>query len=329
MKIENLKTSIIINEKNEDNRFSGILTIHSPIEINLEKIQAFILFEGRGRMSSFKKNLQSFNIPCERKISENQTYEIPFSFTLSDIPTPSYRGKNVSLTYKLEFKIMIADIDKFDRSIFSTVKSFITSDNSVKVSQYIVPNLNNTEYNIVNKQHEFHLTPSIATWVKSSVLSAIIYFALLATLGFSIDFFHLLLIAVGAFIFSQLINSYKKSVIGNISLRAYKNDTNSFNCEITKSSGFKLSNKKIYYQIVEKVVDDRGTSSSTYKEIIYSSPFKRLSKLKKQEINFEFPIRKELASLEYDDVTIFWEVIIEGEFSGFTEKFSCEIETYN
>ena len=125
-----IEKEIFINETIDNENTSGYLTIKSSETITLDKIIGVVYFEVRGRMSSHKDEILSFEIFNNKKLIKNEPYRIPFTFNSSDFETNSYNGKNVSFSYNFEVQIDVNDndIERLEKSIFSKVKSFVTSD---------------------------------------------------------------------------------------------------------------------------------------------------------------------------------------------------------
>lgn len=74
---------------------------------------------------------------------------------------------------------------------------------------------------------------------------------------------------------------YKINSIGLLKEIRFKGthiDNEKFNLEITiLKNEKKISSAKIRYKIIEEVIDDRGTTSTTYKENIYNSETKSIN----------------------------------------------------
>ncbi|WP_299617486.1 hypothetical protein [uncultured Tenacibaculum sp.] len=308
--------------------YNAILTIQPEEELVIDHIDGIVYLEARGRMSSVKKPLVNFKIENRKVLAKNEIFEIPFSFTLSEDYIESYDGKNVSISYNCEAKIFVnkEDLEKLDRGVFTRMKSFFTSDYSTKISGYFTK-IDEGKYKISEHHSELKLAFNFKSLLFTALVIGSIYIA--AMLGLKFDFHggHIFLLIITTVITNYFLFQIKKKQIGDISLTT-SNRENEFVCYVKPARNFSLHKAKMYYQIVEKVVDNRGTSSTTYRETIYKSSIKPVKGKGSSEIEFEYPFLKNLATMEFDDSSIYWEIVINGMHNGISEKLTCTIEAY-
>ena len=109
-----------------------------------------------------------------------------------------------------------------------------------------------------------------------------------------------------------LTTKYIESILGDVTMQTVRTE-DGFLCKLKKTGNFNLTNQKVYYEIIEKVVDDRGTSSSTYKEVIYTSEVQQLPDFKdNSNLTFYYPNREGLFSTEWEDASIIWTMNLQG-----------------
>ncbi len=325
-----LNCNIQISETTFKNQYEGILSINCQENLTIDRILGTIYFEARGRMSSIKKQLLSFNISSKKHITKDEIIKIPFTFQLEESNLETYTGKNVSFFYNFEAKIQVneEDLEKLDRGIFKRVKSLFTADYSSKFSEYFDKKNTETEYKISEKHQPFTLSFNISNLYLPLGLISSLYILTLIYTTVEFNGFHILFLIIAIILVGNLNFKRNSKKIGKISLKTI-NDNNSFICLIKPAKNFSLKKSKIHYQIIEKVVDKRGTSSTTNTEIIYKSTIQSLNNKGTSEIRFDFPDNKRLASLEFDEVTIYWEIVITGIHAGTSENLTCIIEAYN
>ncbi len=324
-----LNATIHISENNADNEFEGILKLHSKETLNFDTIDAAISFEARGRMSSIKRRLLSFKIDTNKRISQNETLEIPFNFKLEESNLETYSGKNVSFYYNCEIKVHVDenDLDKLDRGVFTRVKSFFTSDYSSTFSTYFDRVSSKQQFDLSEKHQPFKLSFSFSNVLIPLLIVGGGYIGMLFSSLFEFHDVHIFILIIAtaiATIINFKINSKK---IGQISLQTV-NDGDGFICMVKPARNFSLQQAKMYYQIVEEVVDRRGTSSKTYTSSIYTSPTTNLKSKGSSEVRFPFPEKKVLPSFKFEDVSIYWQVVITGTHNGMKEKMTCGINVY-
>ncbi|WP_442265314.1 hypothetical protein ACSIGC_13385 [Tenacibaculum sp. ZS6-P6] len=324
-----LNASINVFGTITSNVYDGVLNIHPKEDLIIDHIDGIVYLEARGRMSSVKKQLVTFKIDDRIVLTKDEAYEIPFSFNLDEDYIESYTGKNVSISYSCEAKIHVneEDLEKLDRGVLTRMKSFFTSDYSTKISGYFNKFNNEEQYKIGESHSDLKLAFNFSSALIIALIIAALYIFFLIGLNFNFHGFHIFLLVIATAIISYVQFKIKKSRIGDISLKT-SNRENGFICYVKPARNFSLNKAKIHYRIVEKVVDNRGTSSTTYTEAIFKSPIKPLKSRGSSEVEFQFPENKRLASMEFEDASIYWEIVINGTHNGVTEKLTCTIEAY-
>lgn len=325
-----LNAKITTSSTDNTNEYEGVLVINSEESLKIDRINGIVYLEIRGRLVSKKEQVISFNIDSNNIISKGETYEIPFSFILDKKTVQSYSGKNVSFSYKCEAQIFVNedDLEKLDRSVLTRVKSFITADYSTKVSCYFEKKGEENNYKVDEKHGQFKLEFNPSAILFGILIIVAIYILSIITFSFEFNGFHILPLVIAVILYCYIDYRMKSKKIGNISLST-RNEEHGFNCIIKPARNFSLKSAKIHYQIEEEVVDRRGTSSSTYTETIFKSPIKLLKTRGTSEIEFEFPTNQQPTSLEYGDVTIYWELVITGIHSGIKEKLKCRLYVFS
>ncbi len=311
-----------ININSLDNRtVTGHVSIIVSETITLDKITGYIVLESRGRVSARKENVLSFKISDQKKILKDELHEFPFSVEFFDNDIDSYKGKNVTFSYKCEAQVNVNehDIGKLEKSIFSTIKSFITSNNSMTVSTYFLVEKPNAVYQIEEASLYFKLHFNLI--LPLLILPVIGGIALLLTPkhNWKIVIVSLALAALFIYAFFKII----ENKLGRVSMKTTQ-EVDGFLCEIRKTRQFKLTKLKIYYNVIEKVIDNRGTSSTSYTEVLYKSPEQKLSNFKSRpQFTFNYPNKKGLQSTNYNDASILWQMNLVGYYFGLKLNYHC------
>ena len=316
-----LEKEIFIDKVNNGKIISGYLMIKSSETITLDKIKGVIFLETRGRMSSHKDEILSIQIQQNKIITENETYKIPFTFNSSNFEINSYVGKNVSFSYNLEIQIDVnnEDIKKMERSLFSKVMSFVTSDYSIITSEYFELENLNLKYQVVETKTDFTIQPNLIVSIIISLIFVSVYIYIIP----EFIIWYIILGIASIILLLYLVTKYIENMLGAISMETLK-DEDAFICKILKTRKFNLMNPYLYYEIIEEVVDNRGTSPSTYTETLYTSEKLKLQNFKSNpSLKFLFPKRNGLYSLEYSDVSIFWQMKLKGKYMGLTLSYKC------
>lgn len=315
--------NIIIDKSTDSKIISGHIRLKSSETITIDSVNGKILFEARGRMRGYKKELMTLHIENNKVLTANQTYEIPFTFDASSFEIDSYQGKNVTFSYKIEIQIDINsnDIEKVERSVFSKVKSFVTNDytHTINASEY---------FDVKNATDNYHVEEATTKFIISPNLLLVIV-ALALVVGTYIYFnreFNLLNIILGfislGFIIYLTTNFIAKA-LGDISMQTLRSK-DGFTCKLIKTRRFNLISPSIHYEITEIVVDKRGTSTSTSKETLYVSKKMKVPNFNSNpNLQFSYPETKGLQSVSCGDASILWQMKIKGSYMGLKIKYSA------
>ncbi len=321
--VATISKELFIEEVNSDNIRFGHLNITSTETIKVDSIQGCIFFEARGRMSSQKDKIQTFTIPNQSILLKNENYKIPFSFELTKTRPDTYQGINVNYTYDCEIRLNIneSSLDKIERSIFTKLKSFVTADYSVKASKHFLVRKPNSEYRVVESKSNFDFRTNLIIAAFTAILFGGSYIFFIPKFEPSLLYAIIGFVSTGIMIF--LVNHFVASLFGTVTLQTLR-DEDSFRCKIRRHPKMNLTHQNLYYEIIEKVVDQRGTSSQTYHERIYISANKKLPDHKEISIfTFPYPDRVGLQSHEYKDMSIFWQMNLDGKYLGIPMRYKC------
>ncbi|MFK8054868.1 MAG: hypothetical protein AB8F78_02010 [Saprospiraceae bacterium] len=314
-----LEKEIFLDEANGNGLSTGYLMLNSSETITLDNIKGAISSEARGKMSGHKEETLLFDIQENVKITAGEPSKTPFTFDLSNLELASYIGKNVSISTVLEIQIDVNDddIDKLKKGLFSRLKSLVTSDYTIKVAKPLDLQIPSTKYQVIETSSDLLIQPNI-------IISIIIAFAFGISYAVTIPEFNIGYVMLG--IASTLLLIYLAStlfgkILGAISMKIF-NDNDAFTCKVQTSNKFNLSNISMHYEIIEKVIDRRGTSSSTYTETIYTSKKQKIANYRSNpSLTFPFPKRMGIHSLEYGNASIYWKMYLKGTYLGLEFKY--------
>lgn len=329
MKKAALISELIIEEMSKtpnSQTIFGYLTIKIANTINIDRISGDIFFEARGRMAGQKENVLSFEICNHKIITKNELHKIPFSFQLHENYIDSYGGRNVNFSYKCEVIIEVDenDIDKIERGLFSIMKSMVTADKSIKISTYFLVEDSNSRYQVIEANLNFKLKVNPVI----SILVVLISGGLYACIMPEFNIWYLVLGAALVTLIVFAVTKYISEILSKVTMNVFENGESTFACSVNKNTRFKLTKVSLNYSIVEKVIDDRGTSSYTYSENVYISEDKKLSGFDEDnQVNFQYPQQKGLYTTEYMDAFLIWEMTLSGStYFGIVLKYNTIFE---
>ena len=316
-----LEKKLILNELTNINNASGYLILKSSETITLDTVRAVVFREARGLMAGVKDEVLSFDIISNKKLGKAESCEIPFSFNASGFGMNAYVGKNVSFSYSVEIQIDVGneDVEKLKRSLFSKLKSFVTADYTIKISEYFKLGNISSRYQVVEEEVEFGIHLSWVLILLTVLFFGCIYFSIMQEFN-SVYIFSGIALSV---LIGYLILNYIEKSLGGISMKTI-NVSDGFVCKLMDTNKFNLLDTILYYEIIEKVIDNRGTSTSEYTEVIYSSPKRELTNIQSSpELKFLYPQRNGLHSCDYGYASLLWKMKLEGKYLGLRIKYSC------
>ncbi len=319
-----LNGQLFIDEVNVAEPVSGYLLIESDKTLHIDGIEGELYLEMRGRLSSQLKEVASFEIAGATTVLAGEPLKIPFTFVFPMNQMPVYEGENVSFTYRCEAAIKINenDIEKLEKSFIGKVKMWLNKYGAIKVSEHISLGELTGAYQIVPKKQQLRIDSTFMMFFLGSILVFLITLCI-------IQKFDELILIVAVVLFNVALFLLKKIVvasIGAVSVELLKDGTG-FICKIYRTKGFVLSNQSAYYDIVEKVIDRRGTSDTTNTAILFTSNSKKLTELGKNAIlKFDYPEKKGWYSMKQGDVSIHWRMNLEGKLSIFPISYHCLFE---
>ena len=326
MSSSTLQAEVFIDEENDGTISTGYLDIVSSEDILMDEITAKIYFEARGKMRGYKNTVISFPVITEPTlIKAGEENFIPFSFEIDDL-IESYEGKNASFTYTCEVMMHVDDSDfkKLGLNFLATVKSFVTSDKRLRAQkQFEVSNYYHT-YNVKEGKYDFKLKLNYKLPIIIAVILFLIYIILLPEFNLTFAILGVVLLIV----ITYVIHMYLEDAFGRLVMELADEDEENFRCTIEKTRKFNLEEQHVYYEVIEEVVDNRGTKSSTNRQRLYASFRKELTKFKKNTaFTFPYPSNLSYATMEVKDVKIFWRMCVTGITSGGLKlKYTAEFE---
>lgn len=344
-----IKGEFIFDELSENATMSGILVLTSKESLLLDGVDLALYLETRGRISSQRSNIFGFTIALDVHLEKNIPLEIPFQHSFNEYNFETYIGKNVSFSYSCEATLRVneADVDKVDIGIYEKMMDFIFAESPYIISRDFELRYPNYEYQVVESSGNFDIKSGSIPAIISIILGVIATLILLN--GGFVDFLNqsfkisisdsgshfflgVFLFLFLSFVLQGIVYIFYKLFemrLGSVQVEVLKSN-NGFKCTITKPDNFKLENQQIWYDIVEVVEDNRGTSSSTYTEVVHFSPKSKISDFNMtKEVELKFPERTGLESKTLKDVNIYWELIFSGNYKGLNVeyRYKFDVET--
>lgn len=311
----NLTSAITIkpDHNNRKGLFSGHINYKTNELVTATKVVITITQEAKGEMSSFNRKLIHKIIMDDTfQISPIENYSLPFDFKInSNIET--YKGHNVDIFYTCEIKTYIDDESwsRLNRDTFEGVKAFFSTIRSIKTTKrfnYYIPN---KQLKVKPLNLLLDIKPNKALYIPLGILIFSICFIAYPDKSFNSFFFSGMIALFSSTYISkallQMIYPTQKGLI--------EEHIDGFNFTILSKPSSSHKKYSIYYQIIEKVIDKRGSSNSTLENVLYTSPKTSRNKSNILESNdFKSPPKnKYFHSTKIDDASIIYQIHVTTE----------------
>lgn len=295
---------------------SGLVRIRPVKDMDLNEVSVRLLVESKGKLSPSEYTIDEHIIPVDDAtiLSAGMEYEYPFELK-NDSPTESYKGENVSIVHRIE---AVAEYERgtAPKGIIGKISSMI-SGRKLKRALYVtakydapfmLKGLDNQKFS----QGVGNIFTLFMILLCAGIIAAIAVTQFDDLLSESIIGW-----AIGGLIISILLGiGLQRLVVKNLvgSFRVYeeKQDKEGFTIIIESQKAWSgTRDRRCSYKVIEKVVDTRGTSDSTYRHTIYQSPEQNveLDHMGGAHITFSFP-GKNIPSINIEDVNIVSEVVL-------------------
>ncbi|MBQ4803293.1 hypothetical protein J8L88_10575 [Aquimarina sp. MMG015] len=298
------------------------IRINPQLDMTFDRVICSLQYQVIGKAISNKSKISSLTIDQNGSWKKKNNYNYAGKFELGDLP-PSYNGKNLQIIwwlyleveFKEESKSRIQNLLLKDVFIFSLIKSFDGKHQNKNVVSLTNPNY---EYAINNFDKVYKIDPYLyfIIGVFIMIITMILYFGDILKKYFWIP----AIAGIGIAGYGQ----YKINSIGLLKEIRFKGthiDNEKFNLEIAiLKNEKKISSAKIRYKIIEEVIDDRGTTSTTYKENIYNSETKSINQpvAKVLSIELQYPSRNIPIDFSRTNVRFYSQIEISFQFKNNT-----------
>lgn len=303
---------IVLNEQdNMNDVLQGKAEVIFEENTEIETIEIDVILHVKGKMRSTSNVVSSLAFTPENGVIQKNTkreflFEIP---THSKVE--SYKGRNVSIFYELVARFRLVEDEKEERTgprIAKKIKKLLKIDDSPKLLSVFEKIDKQKAYKVIEENMEMQTKfQYIVIIIFSILLACIFYFALQHENNISI---FLVFLGVSIGVSALTVEILMRSLLGTIDIEVLNKDETQFICRVKNSKKWKYCNEaEAYYQVLEEVIDDRGTSTTTLVHSIYKSTTQELLDIKQNvELAFNFPKQMNLGSLNIENVKRKWKV---------------------
>lgn len=323
-----LESEVFMDEDPLGESSSGYMFIRCSKTLRIDRITGYIFLETRGHLASCKVELFNFNISGERTLQRDELYNIPFQYGPKHFAIDSYTGEKASFIYNCEVQIDVSpnDLPKVDRTVFSKIKSFVSSNDAIKTNKHFTIANENYKYEVVDTVEALDLRAHYLFMVIPVFLVLVTYLLVIPEYSEKYLFGGMALLGGTGLLTYHLVPEVVERILGEVLLKV-SSDGDGFLCRTRKDRALAFSNQELHYEIVEVVVDRRGTDTCTYLSTVYSSESKALKRYRdeSEEVRFSYPKLKGYQSISHSDVSLVWKVILTGNYKGLTFLYDAEV----
>lgn len=306
----NLDINTNVAPRHVNGLFSGEIRYLSSESIKIDSVILKITIEAKGKMPSYKKEICVSTIPDSQfHLEKDKEYYLPFTFKL-DNNIETYEGENVKILYNCQVRTHVNEkhYSDLDTSFFHNIKALISSDKSIKQNKYFNYKIRDKVLIVSPENLKLNLTPNKAIIALVASLLTLFYLFLIPEITIEYFIFGVVgAIGISFFISTQVL----QALLGTLTIKT-ENEDDQFYCLIDNSGTSSLNKIDILYEIVEVVIDNRGSSTSTYeKAIIESRPQKEVNLKSNNKISFQFPKKRKFHSVSAGNASIVYRLFID------------------
>ena len=311
--------------------FTGTLILKTTESLTLTAIKGMVCFNAKGRMRGHRNEIQEITIPLNTsKLMPYSDNKFTFAFELPLDSSPSYEGHNVSFYYSCDIDLVFdeASYKSLEKSVFRKMISFVSSNTEINITENFDFWDTERKLTVVPKDYEFKLQPNKIIVFTVIGLMALLYGAYIYLNG--VEAFAIWHIPVGIILTAisvGLATMFVGKRMGKLKMRLSPIRNDDFNAMFSIPFNYNLTNAKIYYRVIEKVVDSRGSSSSTRTNVLFESKTHPLYTNKNtQNILVDFPNEQLSPSVKAGGADILWRMFIVGEKNNMNYELYTDFE---
>ncbi|MEM6805780.1 MAG: hypothetical protein AAF696_30555, partial [Bacteroidota bacterium] len=281
------------------NEIKGEMLLKVEEEVEVESVEVKLLVEAKGLMSSQSALIYHKTHKKPGLLKPGEIYRFPISV----IPNKygSYKGEQVEISFRFEGELKL-----LEQKASEKIRNFFRKlgNSSKNQDAYFIHLTSPIEsYRLRDQKISLDSNSSYQSFLGLPLL--IMFFVLVGkeVIDYSIGIPIGLLFSLLCIIY-YLIGRY---AVGNPSAEIVQEDKEGFHVKLYKEPSWHfLRGIEVSYEIVEEVLDRRGTSSTTHKKVLFDSLVQK-SRLNQEELDFyfDFPYGKP-KSMNWEDVSIIW-----------------------
>jgi len=288
---------------------TGKITFTPVKDLEVHILGLRLVLETRGRIDVQRHVLQEEHLIVHETIYKEERYSFPFKLYNERYET--YKGYNISFLIKVEPFLRLTKAS--DNSLLNKIDilALYTPKERKAIGRY----LNFKDESSFYKVHE-----SIEKLAYKFSINNLLAFGFLYLLGLltyiyfgsiTLDTFGIF--SIGMFLFFGLLEYLCASfIIGDIHGTFNNGENNHLQLQLTNGFNWKQVDKlSVYYEIIEEIIDSRGTSDSKSTKRVLTSK-RQFFKSPNRVLEITLPLLKDKpATTQVKDARIYWLLVVE------------------
>lgn len=271
-------------------------------------------FERRGFLRVLEKEISSFKIASNQTFRKGQYYE--FDFRLSPpIETISFKGKELQILWFLETDFQLTD-ETANKIIKESLKKLQVSKAMNVDKEFIV----RKDLDVSNNNFPLRIQYGEGVLSKEYLNTLVIFFVFFTMFTgctfmaknsqpFMTALFSIATLGLGGYLAKEQFLGAGQ--LGKIRFEISPKDDTHFEVKLkVEKNDHKINTVRLSYQVVEEVVDNRGTSPTKKTDQIYHWRKKNPQSIKFKMLKTEmpYPSRPVPATFEFEDCSIYYQL---------------------
>ena len=280
----------------------GKLIVKANEDLPILQFGYELMMELKGRTSTQKYKIAQGKILDKFTFKAGSIYEYPIEFTNTQYAT--YEGRNASLV--ASFKPIVKEETSGVGKIKNRIKDLFSDPSRSPGHRYLKFQFPYTKLDIIDEFIRFkRISDRLLIWILILLIGPWMIF-LFWDIGPKI-------IAIISLISAITLSTYyllETQLVGRLTAEFIESEKEEFDFILRNEKNWKyIRDIKVNFRVIEEVIDNRGTSDSTYEKVIYlSGRYHKKNPTEAVHATFQYPDVK-YASFTLGNLSLNWQLV--------------------
>ncbi|MEL6731884.1 MAG: hypothetical protein AAFP83_12210 [Bacteroidota bacterium] len=289
----------------QSEEIQGNVYLTSEVDMRIEKVVIELTFYGKGQFSGSREVIQVLHQKQDFALAVSQKLEIPFQATCH-FPYPTYKGRNASYYYTVEVEITIEQDEAKKQALLNKIRSVFVKDYLLRRKRVVEVPYEEAPYRLLEVESDLKgQLPYLSTAVGGASLFGVSFISLPEYR----DTWGLIGQGVGSFLVSGLLTTgIRNALVGKFTIIPKNISEEEVELHVFNSNKWRfIQEAAVSYEIVERVTDDRGTSTVVLRETVFESlDFEVKPQHNPVEALFSLPTLGQIPRIQNSDFRMVW-----------------------